>query len=81
MLRLGGVRRVVFYILVGEQGFPLHPHPDPGQASQRDIWIWERLKVSKVRGRHREMFCAESQKRTIFIRELIWKEIGCEIAG
>lgn len=70
MLRLGGVCRVVFYIL-----------PISGKASQREIWIWERLKISKVRERCKEMGCAESLQRTVSIRELIWKEIRCEIAA
>lgn len=27
------------------------------------------------------MACTESRQRTVFIRELIWKEIECEIAA
>lgn len=30
MLRLGGVGRIGFYILIGKQGFPLPPPPGEG---------------------------------------------------
>lgn len=48
---------------------------------QRKLWIRERLNVSKVKERCKEMACTESLQRTVFIRELIWKEIECEIAA
>lgn len=56
-------------------------HFSLGRLSQRKSWIGERLKVSKVRERCKEMACPESLQRTVFIRELIWKEIECEIAA
>jgi hypothetical protein len=35
----------------------------------------------KERERCKEMACTESLQRTVFIRELIWKDIECKIAA
>lgn len=44
-------------------------------SPRSQIWIQERLRVSKVKEGCKEMSCAA------FIRELIWKEIECEPAA
>lgn len=49
--------------------------------AQRQIWTQERLKVSKIKEGCKAMARTESLQRTVFIRELIWKEMECEMAA